>query len=237
MKKGKQLVLTLSLLIGLTVYVKATWSIIIIDPKTKEIGIAGASCTYSVYGIGGIIPGKGAVVVQAMSNKQARNKGLQMILANASPKEILDAIRDPEFDPEEQQYGIVCLYKIDEPQTYTGTATTSDKGTVTSKGISVQGNTLSNKEMLNKILEVAIKAQKASLGIQEVLMLALEAGAEFGGDKRCGDRKALSAFLTVAKPDDDRQHPYINLIVNQSAETGNAVKTLRKKFESWKNKP
>ncbi|HET9277132.1 MAG TPA: DUF1028 domain-containing protein, partial [Flavitalea sp.] len=46
----------------------ATWSIIVIDPKTKEIGIAGASCTRSVYGIGAIIPGKGAIVVQAMSN-------------------------------------------------------------------------------------------------------------------------------------------------------------------------
>jgi len=43
----------------------ATWSIILIDPQTKAIGIAGASCTYSVYGIGSIVPGKGAVVVQA----------------------------------------------------------------------------------------------------------------------------------------------------------------------------
>ena len=77
MRNLKQLVLTVSLLVILTNSAKATWSIIIIDPKTKEIGIAGASCTYSVYGIGGIVPGKGAVVVQAMSNKSARNKGLQ----------------------------------------------------------------------------------------------------------------------------------------------------------------
>jgi hypothetical protein len=74
-------VLTLGLLVLLTIQAKATWSVIVIDPNTKEIGIAGASCTYSVYGIGGIVPGKGAVVVQAMSNKLARNKGLQMMLA------------------------------------------------------------------------------------------------------------------------------------------------------------
>lgn len=235
MKNLKRLILTLSLLIALSTQLKATWSIIIIDPKTKEIGIAGASCTYSVYGIGAIAPGKGAVVVQAMSNNSARKKGLQMIIADAAPEEILTAIRKPEFDPEQQQYAIVCLNNIKKPATYTGTATTDDKGTLTAKGISIQGNTLSNKEMLNKILGVAIKAQKASLSIQEVLMLALEAGAEYGGDKRCGERKAASAFLTVAQPNDDPQHPSINLIVNQTDETTNAVKALRNKFNSWKN--
>lgn len=223
-----------SLLLALTLNAKATWSIIVIDPRTKEIGIAGASCTFSVYGIGAIVPGKGAIVVQAMSNKNARNKGLQMILANASPQEILEALRNPEFDPEQQQYGIVCLNAMDQPQTYTGTETTDAKGTITSDGISVQGNTLSNNQVFNKILQAAIKAQKASLSIQDVLMLALEAGAEYGGDKRCGDRKASSAFLTVAKPGDDPQHPGINLIFNQQDETTNAVKGLRAKFEEWK---
>src|SRR5688572_26238150 len=124
MKKLPQFLLTLALMVILTSSAKATWSIIVIDPKTKEVGIAGASCTYSVYGIGGIIPGKGAVVVQAMSNKAARNKGLQMVLADASPEEILKAIKDPEFDPENQQYAVVCLSNLDKPQTYTGLETT-----------------------------------------------------------------------------------------------------------------
>lgn len=236
MKKLKRVALTLALLLTLAGSAQATWSIIIIDPKTKEIGIAGASCTFSVYGIGGIIPGKGAVVVQAMSNKDARNKGLQMVLADASPEEILKAIKDPEFDPENQQYAIVCLNNMDKPQTYTGLATTTDRGAVTAKGVSIQGNTLTNTVMLNKILEAVIKAQKSGLPIQDVLMIALETGAEYGGDKRCGDRKALSAFLTVAKPGDDAQKPYINLIYNQSDDSSNAVKVLRKKFDNWKRK-
>ena len=42
-------------------------------------------------------------------------------------------------------------------------------------------------------------------------MFALEAGAKLGGDKKCGDIKALSAFLTVAKPTDDTENPYLNL--------------------------
>lgn len=233
-KKLKQLILTLGLLITIVGNAKATWSVIVIDTKTKEIGIAGASCTMSVYGIGGIIPGKGAVVVQAMSNKAARDKGLQMILADASPEEILKAIRNPEFDPEQQQYAVVCLNNLDKPQTYTGLETTLASGAETAKGVSIQGNTLSNKEMLHKILEAVLKAQKESLSVQDVLMLAMEAGAEYGGDKRCGDRKALSAFLTVARPNDDPLKPYINIIINQTGDDANPIKTLRIKFDEWK---
>ena len=236
MRNLKQLVLTISLLVILTNSAKATWSIIIIDPKTKEIGIAGASCTYSVYGIGGIVPGKGAVVVQAMSNKSARNKGLQMILADASPDEILKALRDPDFDPENQQYAIVCVNKPNAPNAYTGKETTPYKGSITAKGISIQGNTLSNKKMLNEILQAVIKAQKALLPIQDVLMLALETGAEYGGDNRCGNRKASSAFITVARPNDDARHPYINIVVKESDYSSNAVKVLRKRFDSLKRK-
>jgi uncharacterized Ntn-hydrolase superfamily protein len=212
----------------------ATWSIIVIDPKTKEIGIAGASCTFSVYGIGGIIPGKGAIIVQAMSNKSAKKKGLQMLMANASPQEILQAIRDLRYDPEKQQYGIVCLKYPEQPLTYTGTATNESKGALTASGISVQGNTLADVNAIQAILNAALKAQQESLGIQEILMRALEEGAKWGGDKRCGSQKASSAFLTIAKPGDETDHPYLDLVVNGYNEGVNAVEALRKKFEKWK---
>jgi uncharacterized Ntn-hydrolase superfamily protein len=211
-----------------------TWSIIVIDPKTNEIGIAGTSCTYSVYGIGAIVPGKGAVVVQAMSNFFARMKGVDMIMADASPEQILKAMKDPMFDPEHQQYAIICVNYLNTPLTYTGILTTSSKGALTAKGISVQGNTLTNSEELQSVLNAAIKAQKDSLSIEEVLMLALEAGARFGGDKRCGDIKSLSAFITVAKPDNDPKNPYLNLIVHGTDNQVNAVEVLRQKFNIWK---
>ena len=224
-----------ALLILLAERASATWSVIVIDAKTREIGIAGASCTYSVYGIGSIAPGKGALVVQAMSNNKARRKGLQMIMADATPEQILEALKDPQFDPEAQQYGMVCLYAMDQPKTYTGSKTNLDRGALTTTGISIQGNTLNNKEMLGKIMKAALKAQEKGLPIQEVLMLALEAGAEYGGDNRCGTRKAMSAFLTVAKPNDDPVNPYLNLIYNQSDDTTNAISALREKYNFWKN--
>ena len=233
MKKLKHFCLATFSLLAISIPAYCTWSIIVIDPVTKAIGIAGASCTYSVYGIGAIVPGKGAIIVQAMSNPLARMKGVRMIMADAPPKEILEAIKDPYFDPEEQQYAIICVSDIGHPQTFTGSENPSAKGALTAKGISVQGNTLTNAEELKAVLDAAVKAQKASLPIQEVLMLALEAGAKGGGDKRCGDRKASSAFITIAKPGDDSKKPYLNLVVNGSDEKANAVEALRKKFNAW----
>jgi len=213
----------------------ATWSIIVIDPKTKQVGIAGASCTVSVYGIGLILPGKGAIVVQANSNPFARLEGFKMLMNNATPAAILEKLRQPEFDPEQQQYAIMSMNDIEHPVTYTGTRTVSHASSLTANGISVQGNMLTNAEEVQAIFDAAVKAQKDSLPIQEILMLALEAGARSGGDKRCGERKASSAFVIVAKPDDVEKY-WLSLIITGNDDRTHAVEALRKKFDDWKTK-
>ena len=216
-------------------YSYATWSIIVIDPRTKEIGIAGASCTYNCYGIGKIIPNLGAVIVQAMSNSQAREKGVEMILAEAEPEQIIMALRDPAFDPERQQYAIVTIKYIDRPATYTGDSAKSHNGALTASGISVQGNTLTNDNELKIIFDAVLKGQKDSLPIADILKNALEAGSTSGGAKRCGEQRATSAFIMVAKPDAEKS--YLNLNILGQAKGGqNAVTMLRKKFEKWKRK-
>ena len=101
---------------------------------------------------------------------------------------------------------------IGHPATYTGTKAISYAGTMTGNGISVQGNMLTHPDEVQAIFDAAVKAQKDSLPIQDILMLALEAGARSGGDKRCGERKASSAFVSVAKPGDVEKY-WLNLIV------------------------
>src|SRR5437868_14762117 len=99
----KKVITTLAMLSGFHLHLLATWSIIIIDPRTKEIGIAGASCTSDCSGIGSIIPGNGAIIVQAMSNYNAHDMGRKAIIAGHSIEDILAALREPRFDPEHQQ--------------------------------------------------------------------------------------------------------------------------------------
>jgi uncharacterized Ntn-hydrolase superfamily protein len=152
---------------------------------------------------------------------------------NATPAAILEKLRQPDFDPEQQQYAIMSMNDIEHPVTYSGTRTVSYAGSLTANGISVQGNMLTNAEEVQAIFDAAVKAQKDSLPIQEILMLALEAGARSGGDKRCGERKASSAFVIVAKPDDVEKY-WLSLIINGNDDHTHAVEALRQKFDDWK---
>jgi uncharacterized Ntn-hydrolase superfamily protein len=235
MKTTKQFCFSILLLVIQYLPSFATWSIIVIDPKTKQIGIAGASCTVSVYGIGLILPGKSAIVVQANGNPFARLEGFKMLMDNTTPAAILEKLRQPEFDPEQQQYAIMSMNDFEHPVTYTGTRTVSHAGSLTANGISVQGNMLTNAEEVKVIFDAAIKAQKDSLPIEDILMLALEAGARSGGDKRCGERKASSAFVIVAKPDDVEKY-WLSLIITGNDDRTHAVDALRQKFDDWKAK-
>jgi uncharacterized Ntn-hydrolase superfamily protein len=63
----------------------------------------------------------------------------------------------------------------------------------------------------------------------------LEAGAKSGGDKRCGERKASSAFVIVAKPDDIEKY-WLSLIIYENDDHSHAVEALRQKFDAWKAK-
>jgi len=235
MKQMKKIILTFIIFAVCSSKTFAIWSIIIIDPKTNEIGIAGTSCTSNCYGIGKIIPGVGAIIVQAMSNSQARKKGAEMILAGSAPGEVIRALRDPGFDPERQQYAVVTIKYIDSPATYTGDSTSQYNGALTKSGVSVQGNILTSADELNAIMQAVEKGQRASLNIAEILMIALEAGAAAGGDKRCGEQKAASSFIIIAKLN-ETEH-YLDLNISGQDKTGqNAVEMLRGEFENWKRK-
>ena len=229
-------ILFLAAFISITDNCFATWSIIILDPLTKEIGIAGASCSYSVYGIGGIIPGKGAIVAQAMSNMKAKQKGMEMIRAGNDPEEILYTIIDPSFDPASnlQQYGIVCFNYLTKPVNFTGSSTPPSSGSYTADGISVQGNTLANDHVLKAVFDTVIAARKNGLSIREILIRALKAGSEAGGDVRCAKQKASSAFITVMKAADDVRKPYLNLFISGIGRGGNnAVDVLAGMYSKW----
>ena len=213
----------------------ATWSIIIVDPVTREIGIAGASCTYSVYGIGGIVPGKGAIVAQAMSNMKAKAKGLEMIRLGYSPDSILYTIIDNRFDENssEQQYAIISVDHIAKPVSFTGGATHYSRGSMTSEGISVQGNTLASDQVIKAVFDTVVSARKMGLSIRESLMRGLLAGSVAGGDVRCGKQKASSAFITVMQADDDPKKPYLNLFVSGIGKGGrNAVEVLKGMYQN-----
>ena len=216
----------------------ATWSVVAVDPKTKEVGVAGASCTDFVFGVAGVVPGRGVIVAQAMSNMAAKRIGMKMLLEGASPREIIATITNPEFDSNFslQQYGIAALGFEGKSAAYTGTDTDDWKGAAQGYGVSVQGNTLPDARIISKMLAAFENASKNSeLTLADRLMAALEAGAADGGDRRCGQQKARSAFIIVARPTDDAKSPFLRINIPGQEEGGaNPINLLRKEYDKWR---
>jgi uncharacterized Ntn-hydrolase superfamily protein len=206
-----------------------------VDPRTREVGIAGASCTPNVMGIAGVVPGRGVIAAQAMSNRAARQRGMEMLRAGASPAEIVRTVTDSAFDPVffYQQYGVAALGHA--PAAYTGAETDAWTGHATDADVSVQGNVLAGPQVVRDAM-TAFRAAAAdsAMTLADRLLLALEAGGAAGGDARCQGQTALSAFLIVAGPDDRRDAQHLRLYVNGQSGGANPVVLLRQRYDEWR---
>lgn len=206
------------------------WSIAAVDFKTGQIGIAGASCTFNVQGIGEIIPGKGAVIVQGMSSDEARESAIALMREEHSLAEIMDEIRNPKYDPENQQYALILLDSTIQPIAFSGNKLDNTRGHRIATGLSVQGNVLVSDAVLD---DAVLAFQRKDGTLAEKLVKALEAGANAGGDKRCGEQRARSAFVTVYNKTDNARWPYFHLVVYGTEKGGvPAVDYLVKEFHS-----
>jgi uncharacterized Ntn-hydrolase superfamily protein len=215
----------------------ATWSIIVLDPDTRAIGLAGASCSDYVAGIAGFVPGKGAVMAQAASNWAAKTKAEELIGQGVTPEKILAVITDPSFDSKfaRQQYAIMTFDAYDAPANFTGAETPGDRGSLTGPGFSVQGNTLVSSAVLEAAARAIAEERVAKRPLAEILLAALTAGADAGGDNRCGDQRATSAFISVIHSDLPFWIPYLSLNVhNLERGKANAVVLLASEYRRWK---
>lgn len=209
----------------------ATWSSIAVDHDTGEIGIVGASCTFDVQGIASIVPGKGAIVVQARSSYFARMKGVELMEKNSSLDELLTAMQDDKFEPEKQQYGLISLNKNETPKVYSGKLIKGWSGELIAKDFAVLGNILVGEKVLKSAYDAFNKTRDKPLA--ERLMETLKAGERAGGDKRCGSQYARSAFISVYNP---RSKAILKLSIHGIDKGGRpAVSLLNEQFEFWRN--
>jgi len=212
----------------------ATWSIILLDSKTRMIGVAGASCTFQVSGIAKIITGKGAIVAQAYSDDGITNQGLELLRQGASPAKILDQLIHRSNDREVpfRQYGIVTFDAYDNPATFTGDSIKfyPFAAVMSAPGISIQGNTLADSIVVREVYKAVVAARDKGFSMEDVLIAGLEAGSKFGGDRRCGIQTATTAIIQIVNPT-DTYCSYILLRSDGIKKGGmNAVSVIKKEL-------
>jgi uncharacterized Ntn-hydrolase superfamily protein len=214
----------------------ATWSIIVLDRKTGLVGVAAASCVSDVHGIMALFPGKGALVAQAMVHGPAMGEAIRLLRAGVAPDSVLRVITSPTVDSatQDRQYGM-ATFTGGQVQ-YTGSALRQHRGERSADGILVQGGLLTSTAVLDRALEAVQQARLAGRPLEDLLMAGLKAGADAGGDSRCGDRRASAAFLAMARPGAVPNWPYLTLrVVDAGPAAINAVELLETRLALWKS--
>jgi uncharacterized Ntn-hydrolase superfamily protein len=176
----------------------ATWSVIAVDQKTREVAIASATCVpqaaFPMFPAKGlmdvqaiVVPGKGIAAAQAGVDRTRANQQLifDEISKGTDPARILELLKaDP--DVEQRQFAIVDLQgrKMEFSGAKNMAASLSRQGFVLDTGIhfSIQGNILAS----DRVVETAVAAFVAAEGsLTDRVMAAMESADRRGGDKRC----------------------------------------------------
>ena len=189
----------------------ATFSVVAVDPVTREVGVGAATCTVGVENIRGLVPGRGALVAQAQTDLASHDAGIEALQRGASAAEVLRAAEAAAGEGwvggpwPTQQFAVATLDPEPATAVHTGVEAGPFAGSLGGPGVSVQGNLLVGIEVLHGALD-AFRSRERPLGderctpsLAERIVRALEAGAQAGGDKRCQpERAALTAFVAVA---------------------------------------
>lgn len=166
----------------------STWSIVVVNTRTREVCVAGATCLANFnlrLNLPVVRPGLGGGVSQALvdttgANRQAMWNGFA---AGLSPQQILQQLSGQSLF-QQRQFGIVDFDNA--PVTFTGTQTAAaNLGVAGIDGewrYAIQGNILIDDQVVHA-------AEQAFLGttgdIGQKVMAAMEAARFWGGDGRC----------------------------------------------------
>lgn len=171
-----------------------TWSILVRDPATGELGVAVAT---RFFAVGALCPkvegGVAALATQALVNPMLGIDGMNRLRAGEAPGAVLDALLAADAGRGSRQFHILGLHG--EIAQHTGSDCVPWCGSVQAENVSVAGNMLAGPA----VVEATRDAYLAATGpMAERLITAMEAGEAAGGDAR--GRQAAALMIASRDP-------------------------------------
>lgn len=213
----------------------ATFSIVAVDPVTREVGSAGASCVSGAIILSDVHPGAGVVHTQAYWRAGNQSYAASLMDQGLAPQAIIDSLvaHDDQGNPTIRQYAVVDLVAGGRTAGHTGVNCTDYKNHVLGPTYAVAGNILLGQQILDG-MEQAFLTTPGPLS--DKLMAALQGANVAGADTRCSPTKpALSAFLRVARPDDPVSSLFLDLNINSTSSGQNPIDLLQNAYDSWRS--
>lgn len=243
MRKFVLLTVILSIL-SIKSFSQDTFSIVAVDPVTREVGSAGASCVNLIGSsmsddfLSKLIPNVGAINTQASYLAANQNLATTRMNLGNTPTQIKNYMiaNDAQNTPQIRQYGIVAFINgVPQADAYTGSSTMNYKNQIIGPYYTIQGNILLGQQVLDN-MEAAFLSAQGDLACR--LMAALQGAKIVGADSRCtgNGTSSLFAFVSVAKPTDTFGNPSFRLSVRTGSTAGiEPIDALQIKFNLVKN--
>jgi len=181
--------LALALLTLLAPPVSATWSIILVDTATGEVGVGAATCLESLdllKLLPVVVVGKGGGAAQSAIDSTAKNRKeiFENLMLGTPPDQIIEILLDGDILWKSRQYGIADSSPA--AAGFTGEFANDYKedvhGTVGTLTYAIQGNVLTGAPVISAAV-AAVTGTQGSLS--DKLLAGMEAARSMGGDGRC----------------------------------------------------
>jgi uncharacterized Ntn-hydrolase superfamily protein len=156
-----------------------TYSIVARDAETGELGVAVQSQSFNTgAAVPWARPGVGAIATQSFTDRRYGYRGLELLAAGRTAREMLDELLEPDTERDLRQVGVIDA--AGRVAQWTGAHCVSECGHVAGDGWAAQGNMLAADAW--HAMGAAFESARGSLA--QRLLAALEAAEAEGGDWR-----------------------------------------------------
>ena len=213
-----------------------TFSIIAVDPGTRETGVA---VTTRNPCVGNIVPwvraGVGAVATQGGARAEYGPELLDLLAQGIAPKDALDRVVASDSDRERRQVGVISVDGRSAQWTGKGQYGAESRGDwvaeTSGPTFAVQGNSLVSPDVV-KAVAAAFRASEGSpRHLADRLIEALDAGQRLGGDGRHGETQSAAVLVADPRPGMSRRPDGQTVNINV-CEHPEPVRELRRIYDT-----
>lgn len=182
-----------------------TFSIVAVDPRTKETGVA---VTTRNPCVGNAVPwvraGVGAVATQGGTRVEYGPELLDLLAKGVSAKEALDRLVAADTDRERRQVGVIGVDGRSGQWTGSGQRGAESRGDWVAERsgptFAVQGNSLVSPEVVYAVAATFQASDGSPRHLADRLIEALNAGQKLGGDGRHGETQSAAVLVADPRP-------------------------------------
>ena len=213
-----------------------TFSIIAVDPATKETGVA---VTTRNPCVGNAVPwvraGVGAVATQGGTRIEYGPELLDLLAKGVAPKEALDRLVAADADRERRQVGVIAIDGRSAQWTGAGQKGAESRGDwtaeVAGRTFAVQGNSLVSPDVVKAVAASFQASEGSPRHLADRLIEALHAGQLLGGDGRHGETQSAAVLVADPRPAMSRRPDGHTVNINV-CEHPEPVRELRRIFDT-----